>query len=76
MVAAETVAWFKLELDRYREALQIEGYIDIGKIVQAWWTQWPPLALRLLVKFASHKLFPSQIANPLVIPVYFVSVTR
>ena len=31
IVAAKTGDMFKLELDRYLEALEIEGYMDIGK---------------------------------------------
>ena len=32
VVAAETVDKFKLELDRYLEALEMEGYRDVGRV--------------------------------------------
>ena len=31
VVAAETVDKFKLELDRYLEVMEIEGYGDVGR---------------------------------------------
>ena len=31
MELPETIDWFKFELNRYLEALEIEGYVDIGK---------------------------------------------